>query len=239
MMKASILAIGIAAGGLPAHAAVMKAVYQGSFQSGFDARLFFAADLTDLTGKSVTLTFIYDTERGTRTTSADSDVIEGGPDSTSGGASPVTSVRVAIGESELRFVANRSGGVGVLPSSIASEDWSQAAATFDYIEGGFSYVGGFSAVLGAPGLPDLLDVAFDATGSGTNRFGLLQIVRTGGPSDSAVIGSFTPETVVVAPYVAPVPLPATAGLLVLGITAISALRTRRLNGGPHRAAGRR
>ena len=80
-----------------ADAATMKATYAGKVFYGYDKSGVFGDAETDLAGEAFTISFIYDTSKGGRTTAAKSDYLYGGNVyGTDYLNSPVTSASVDI-----------------------------------------------------------------------------------------------------------------------------------------------
>ncbi len=155
MFKAICVAAAIGLAGIPAQAAVMQAVYTGTVTTAYDETgVFGASDPSALDGLAYTLTYIYDTALGIRTTNANSDLVEGG--SAVATISPMLSAVLTINGSSVSFSSAYVGQAYIFPNGANVTGVRHVA----YQQGWFgsTYISDYVIVYGDwPGLltPDL------------------------------------------------------------------------------------
>lgn len=222
------LALGLLAG--PASAATMEVVWTGTVYADYDG------DGTDLTGETVTATMIYDTDLGTTQTDFYYQYVYGG--TYNGTESPVVSGEASIG-SETVSVTDPDYSYAVVYDQDAADFGYEVdqyyTYAYDYVPDG---LGGYTAsyfdvtLYGYEEfLPDDLETAFAVTDmSGLTGYGCTSSFIYDGSTytyDPYVCFTVDSLTVTVLNDVAPVPLPASALLLIGAVGGMGALRLRR------------
>jgi hypothetical protein len=228
---------------LPAAAVTMKAVVTGTITEGFDATGVYGAARSDLAGKAVTVTYIFDPDlAGDGSTSPGYMNVVGGVDFGFPGQSPLLSVLVSIGTTTRGFAGGFKDYFSVRDVTAPAvfdpfEQWyglaysyleaNDGASTFlDYVESTvfYYYDGVITADLEAP-------FDYQVVPETSFRKGSFETKSVDPLNDffEAASGEFEIDRIVVtrADDVAPVPLPASALLLLGALGGIAALRRRR------------
>ena len=234
MFKAICVAAAIGLTGIPAQAAVMQAAYTGTVTSAYDETgVFGASDPSALDGLAYTLTYIYDTALGIRTTNANSDLVEGG--SYNATISPMLSAILTINGSSVSFSSAYVGQAHIYSASYGGTGTQHVAYLQGWSDSTIStwisdsvYVYGDWLDLRTPDLdlpvtlgstrnvnPGYFAVYHDDIYSGgleENAYGYLSV-------SSLKITSVSQPS--------PVPLPAALPLLAVALAGITGLRLRR------------
>lgn len=225
MLKALIGTVVLGMTALPVAASVMQIEYSGTLSSGYDATGVFGTAGTNLTGLTYTMTFTYDTSVGVRTGTASYDYIYGGYHY--GTPSPTASTLVVNGSAVdgngdyYALDQRRNDGSTAYTFDVSNQ------YTVDPVTGAYVYNFGYfyadDLTLGLPvdlETPYSFDVA-DGSGSGWFDYWVHGPIST-----ERAYGSMGVDRVTVSD-VAPVPLPASAGLLFAALGALVGLRSRR------------
>lgn len=249
MMRSTILALALAVAAVPAQAAVMQAVYTGTVTNSFNyTNNFGLTGVSSLDGQAYVLTFVYNTALGITDNAGESIYLYGGTNTAPAPVpSPVTSATLLInGQTVQAPPSNGIVAVKKSPPCAICENFVQHTASNSQgantpNSSAQTLFGQFKSTTAA--VPLSLTQAFSLTApSGTSydggEFGFTDIQNN--VTGTQVSGQFLVQSVtvtVVTPdvVVAPVPLPASAALLLVGLGAIGAmagrLRAARRNAG--------
>ncbi|MFN0116350.1 MAG: hypothetical protein ACKVPY_16890 [Paracoccaceae bacterium] len=245
MLKPATLAAILFLSFSPAQAAVMQATWTGTILSGYDGTATWGPGSTDLTGVGYTMTFLYDTSLGIRTTSPGQfDQVYGGSDYPGGATDPVLSATMTIrGQTQSGTGANQ-GYLYTQDAALGGNVFQNIAYDFaSQPNGSFVYhymYGLFDDLMqaGSPVTPSSLDTPFTGTVPGSALCassgaycGWFQFADY-----NAALGAYTTYSwatfgvdslTVRALPVAPVPLPAGAATLLAAIAILVGLRSAR------------
>ena len=226
MLKALIGTVVLGMTALPVAASVMQIEYSGTLSSGYDATGVFGTAGTNLTGLTYTMTYTYDTSVGVRYTDPAYDSIYGGylyslPATTT--STMVVNGSAVDGNGDYYDFDQRAK-----PSLASTVDVS-IQYTVDPVTGAYVYNYGsthaYDFTLGLPvdlETPYSFDVA-DGYGYGSFVYGVYDPFGT----NTEYAYAYMDVDRVTISDVAPVPLPASAGLLFAALGALVGLRSRR------------
>lgn len=222
MLKWLVLAL-LAA--FPASAATMKAVYTGTVADGVDQTGIFGQSNGDLTGLSFVATFLYDTAKGQRGRFPTSDSVSGG--SLLVGDSPVLWVRLTISGQSYQYAPATIGAATVATDGVALTrtehrgERQSSDGTTDLVD--ILLMGLRAPVVIVPDLDQPLSLTDDDSFyQGSFLFARTDIAS--GINNVYTAGRLYVDSV----EIAPIPLPAAGGAMLVGLGALVAVRRRRL-----------
>lgn len=214
--------------GASATASVMQAVYTGTvYNSQNDTGEFGIADPHGLDGLAYTLTYVYDTSLGHRTTNSQHDDVIGG--TYYNAVSPIVSSLLTINGVTKLVLGGYTGEVAVYNYSYEMS-FSLDASDF-YSSGDFGSANhiGMSSFVPKGSIQTNVERAF-SLGSLANNFSSFFQFQTYNNSTSSfstnVKGDLSQESLIVT-RISPVPLPASFGLMAAALGGLVAFRRRR------------